>query len=360
MLQKFQFFGEQNDFIQVYSRVCKVYVRENRDMTEKISRKRGEIPPAKKAVGLFILNLIAGFGIPMMVDLVSKDLFKFNEEVLIGLMIAISMTLAETLYMVQHIYETELIQSEAGEIRTQLDIQLHNIRSSMQALASAQDGDAFYFAHYFGELQFVQHRLLDAIGRYELVLDRHHIDGTNKLLSIFDGSQHSEFCATHPMWVWANINTFDITYQVYFEKWIEKLIKREVKVLRRIFVYRNLSEFDTFLSRKLVAFHLGSIPGLEAKIVTESDFLRFKQDFGIADGVDDIGIFSDKYLYLGISRRNENISGTFSRDKVRIEKYTACFDSLWGSAAAKALSSMNFKPLSLEELFDPSISATQI
>ncbi len=103
-----------------------------------------------------------------------------------------------------------------------------------------------------------------------------------------------------------------------------------------------------------MAFHNGSTAGLEARVVSAREFYRFKEDFHITDGVDDIGVFSDLYVYLGRTRRGADISGSFSRDARLISSYTSFFDALWSSSAAHPVTDFVTEVVTEEQLFKKS------
>lgn len=321
-------------------------------MAKLVSRKAGEIAPPKKVAITLSVNLITAVVIPLILDYFSKSLFSLTDEVIIGFLIAITMSLAELVFLTQHIYDTEIKQAELWEQKHAIDGVISNMRANMHSIIENYHSEGFYFEHYKSELLWIQNRLQDTIGRKEITLDRHHIDATHALLSIFDAPQHNTFRATHLLWEMGD--EFDVTYQVYFNAWLDKLKEGKVTEIRRVFVYRDLNDLCGRNARKLLAFHLGTSLPIHGKIVSRSELGRFKADFNITDGVEDFGVFSDMYLYLGSSRSRDQIAGVFSRDEARIKKYIACFDALWNSPAAQSLSKFVQDKIDEVELFDGS------
>ena len=321
-------------------------------MTTAVSRKAGEIPAPKKVAIMIVINIIVAATIPLLLDYFNKDLFTLTNEIILGFLIKITLSLSELIYLTQQIYNTDIILSDIWDNKHEIDSVIGNIRKNLHDIIQHQSSDNFYFEHYKSELLWIEGRLRDTIGRKEIVLDRHHINATNALLSIFDSKDHNTFRATHLLWQTGD--KFDVTYQVYFKAWIEKLKEGKVREIRRVFVYDKSDDLESKNAKKLLAYHRGTDLALHARIVTRSELNRFKADFNISDGVEDFGIFSDTYLYLGSTRNREQISGRFSKDKSRIENYISCFDALWSSPVAQPLTNYGRETVSEKELFDES------
>jgi hypothetical protein len=81
---------------------------------------------------------------------------------------------------------------------------------------------------------------------------------------------------------------------------------------------------------------------------------RFMADYRIVNPSFDFGVFSDQYIYLGQVRRDENISGRFSRDKSQIRMYTSVFDGLWNSRSAFPVAKFVSVAIDEFQLFDGS------
>lgn len=324
-------------------------------MSFPVSRKAREIPTAWKVAVLLVVNASASIIIPLLIDHFNKDLFTLTDGIILGFLIIITLTLSELLFLVQHVYDTEIQQTTLWKHRNEIDITLGRIRSDIHLLIQSEGADSFYFEHYRSEIQWLEERLEDTIARKEIILDRYHIDATRVLLSIFDDPKHNIFRATHLLWETGD--EFDVTYQIYFNAWLEKMRKNSVGEIRRVFIYHDLDDFNHKNVIKLLAFHKSTKLPLHSKIVSRSELRRFKADFNITDGVEDFGIFSDLYLYLGSSRDKEQIAGVFSKDDTKIKRYISCFDALWNSPAAQTLTrfTMDIRgDINENELFDPS------
>jgi len=326
-------------------------------MVTTISRKLGEVSPAKKVAVTLLINLTIAIIVPILLEYFQKNVFSLTNEIVIGFLIATTLALGEILYLTQHIYDTDIKQAELWGHKASIDSVISDIRAGMHNLIQEQQADGFYVEHYRNELLLIQNRLQATNARKEIILDRHHISATHALLSVFDDPKHKLFRATHLLWETGE--EFDVTYQVYFNAWLEKLRDKKVGEIRRVFVYHDPSDFQIKNAKKLLAFHLGVRLPIRSKIVSRSDLTRFKADFNISDGVEDFGIFSDAYVYLGSTRTRDQISGIFSRDASRIASYISCFDSLWNSPAAQPLEKFVQQRISESELFDPSYTLIQ-
>jgi hypothetical protein len=246
-------------------------------------------------------------------------------------------------------------EAEVWATSDELDEVLATIRAGTHAINTGSSRrDTFYLDHYLRELRRLEGQLKTTLLRKEIVIEHHHIESTRVLLSLFEEPQHSRFRATALL---SDIGEeFDATYVFYFNEWLRLLKRKKVRRLQRLFLYDDITQFQRPLTQKLVAFHNSKVTGLEAKAVPIGEFRRFKADFHLDDGIDDIGIFSDVYIYMGHVRQGSNIAGHFSRDKTAIEGYTAMFDALWGSNTARPLTDFVAEAIAVEELFaDPHI-----
>nr|WP_321441116.1 hypothetical protein [uncultured Hyphomonas sp.] len=262
-----------------------------------------------------------------------------------------TLTLGEILFYVKSTHDLRVGEVELWEFRRGVDGVIGEIRTGLHhVIADDNLRDSFFLDHYRRELELLQKRVQHTISKREVLLDRHHIDSTEVLLSLYDSPDHTDFLATH---VVSDItDDFDVTYQVYFFAWLERLKSRKVKSIKRLFVYDSIDEFSRQNAWKLAAYHNSGIEGLEAKAIQRAELLRFKSDYHITDGVEDFGIFSNAYIYLGKQRKDEQISGFFSRDETLIKNYTSCFTALWNSASATPIKRIVPETTSPEQLFD--------
>lgn len=318
------------------------------------SKRQGH--PTKREQGLratifLILNTIAGIGLPLGINLYDPNALTLLDGVIVGLLTVVGLTLFELAYSVSSLVALRTQEYDLWTDRTDADRALSGIRSGLHTMiVDGELRDSFFLDHYSRELELINSRIQTTITRKEMLLDRFHIDSTDVLLSLYDQKSHNQFLATH---VLADVtDVFDVTYQMYFFAWLDRLKTKKVRSLKRLFVLERNEELERENVQKLLAFHNNPIPGLEAKVVQRSELLRIKSDFLIDDGVTDIGIFSDQYVYLGSTRKDDQISGHFSRDKKTIQKYTACFEALWNSTSARPVSEFTTNVIDAKGVFE--------
>ena len=305
------------------------------------------------SVIVIIVNIATGIGIPLIVRFFTPMALSGFESVLLGLLIIISLSLFEAIFALASIKSIRLSEYEIWSNRLNIDRMLENVRTSLHKIVVDDElRDSFFLDHYTRELALLDDRLQTTITRKQMLLDRFHIESTEVLLSLYDRSEHTEFLATH---VLADITElFDVTYQFYFDAWLKRLKSQKVKSLRRLFILDDSEELGRPNVRKLLAFHNNEIRGLQAKIIPKSEVLRVKSDFYINDGVLDFGIFSNAYIYLGSTRKDDQIAGYFSRDSKAIQKYSSAFNTIWNSSSAKPVSDYIQATITPEQLFERS------
>lgn len=312
---------------------------------------------AQFTILLLLINLVIGVGVPFLVSLLSSTPLTLGEGTMLAFLILMTLTLGEILFYVKNTHDLRVGEVKLWEYRKGVDGVIGEIRTGLHhVIADDNLRDSFFLDHYRRELELLQSRVQHTISKREVLLDRHHIDSTEVLLSLYDSSDHTTFLATHV--VRDITDEFDVTYQVYFFAWLERLKAKKVKSLKRLFVYDHIDEFERQNAWKLAAFHNSGIEGLEAKAIQRSELRRFKSDYHITDGVEDFGIFSNAYIYLGKQRKDEEISGFFSRDETLIRNYTNCFNALWSSASAVPLDKIIAESATPEQLFDKGYSLT--
>jgi hypothetical protein len=320
-----------------------------------VSNRRFIDRPTRREQGLkatifLILNVVAGIGLPFGISLYDPTALTLLDGVIVGLLTVVGLTLFELVYAVFSLVALRTQEYKLWVSRTNVDTTLTSIRSGLHTIILDDElRDSFFLDHYTRELELVDSRIQTTITRKEMLLDRFHIDSTEVLLALFDDRSHNQFLATH---VLADVtDSFDVTYQMYFFAWLEKLETKKVKSLKRLFILEDETELERENVKRLLAFHNNDIPGLEAKVVKRSELIRVKSDYLIDDGVTDIGIFSNQYVYLGSTRQDDQISGHFTRDKKTIHKYTACFNTVWDSASAQPVSDYVTKKVPAAEIF---------
>lgn len=308
---------------------------------------------AAKAGGLVFVNLVIAIVLPLLLDYFKSGLFNLSEEIIIGFLVIITLTLSEAFIYIYLLNSRSIQQLDVWQSKSDIDSLLNDIRYHMHKLIdNSEIQDKFFLEHYRYEIKQLKSWLQNTITKNEIPIERNHIEATDTLLAIYDRKSDDTFLASHLLWETGD--NFDVTYQFYFNAWIKKIKENNVQQLNRLFIYRTKEDFKIPLARKLVAFHNNHIDGLNAKAIARSELNRFKKDFHITDGVEDFGIFSDLYLYLGSSRNAEQISGIFSRDKERIMTYINMFNALWNSHAAKSLDKYVSDVVTEEQLFDSS------
>lgn len=319
-------------------------------MTELKQTKGGS---AKNAALLLAANIVAGVLTPLGLSWLGGVEFGLAQGTIVGLLITLTLTAAELLLKVEEIYSLRRDEVELWAARKGIDDVLTGIRTGLHTMV-ADDSlrDSFYLDYYSRELALTNTRVQNTVVRKEILLDRHHIDSTRVLLSIYDSKEHTVFRAIAPL---GDVSSdFDVTFSIYFHAWIDMLKSNKVKSLKRIFIYSDKSEFENQYARKLVAVHNSKVRGLEARAVSRDEFFRFKEDYHITDGVDDIGLFSNKYIYRGQTRQGSDISGTFSRDQGLIDTYLSFFDALWDSKSAQPVSAFVSESITVDQLFTQS------
>lgn len=309
-----------------------------------------------RGVSLLLLgNVIVGVGVPLIVASLAGIDLTVEEGALVSLLAVLVLTLAEMLYKIEQMRSQYLSELETWDRRQAVDDTLSRVRAGLHQLVLDEDlRDSFYLDHYQRDLELLVSRVQASLNTKEIQIERHHIDSTEVLLSIYDRKEHSIFRATHCL---SDItDSFDPTFRVYFHAWLERLKSRKVKEFRRLFIVDSAAQFDHVNTRKLIAFHNSKTRGLVAKLVQRNELHRFKSDYQIDDGVDDFGIFSDEYIYLGKTRKDDNISGSFGRDKALIANYTHMYDALWNSQSATDISQAVPEAIDVKQLFDPHYS----
>jgi hypothetical protein len=314
----------------------------------------------RQRVALLLLgNLVVGIGLPIAISLLAKKSVDNVQSGIVGLLIFTALTAVEALLRVDQLYAVRVGQAELWRQRSAVDSTLIEVRTGLhEIIADESLRDSFFLDYYQRELDLVKSRVRDTIANREILIDRHHIDSTYVLLSMYDKPEHKEFRATT---VLQDVgDTFDVTYEVYFHEWLKRLNAGKVTTLRRLFILDKPEELNRENVRKLLAFHIGKVPGLQSKLVNKNEFLRFKSDYHIQDNVMDVGIFSNEYVYLGQTRRGENISGHFSRDPVLIRTYASVFDAVWSSAWAHPLTQYITRSITADELFNPAFHLDEV
>lgn len=314
--------------------------------------ERHQNSAAVTAVILLGANIVAGALTPLGLSWLTGSSLSLAEGTTVALLTVLSLSAGELIYKVEQLYSLRRGEIEFWNLREGIDNTLVKIRTGLHSIvADPSLRDSFYLDHYSRELQLIESHVQTTIARKEIPLERHHIDSTKVLLSLFQSKKHNSFRATSLL---SDIgDDFDVTFQIYFREWFRLINRKKVQV-QRLFIYGDLSELSSTNARKLLAFHNQNIPGLEAKIINVTEFHRFKADYHITDGVDDIGIFSDAYIYLGRTRRGASIAGIFSRDRQLIDLYTSLFDALWNSHTAEPVTAFVQGRVDEDQLFSKS------
>ncbi len=307
---------------------------------------------AWKAAGLTFINSLLAVAIPVILNWANPQLLTLSDDIVVGFLVGIALTMSELLFFAYLLNGRAVEQVRLWQSKSAVDSQLSDIRSLLHELIdNSSVADDFFLEHYRYEIELLRTWLQCTVTRKEISIERHHIEATDALLALYDKKQHDTFRATHLLWETGEV--FDVTYQFYFDAWLRRLRDEKVRTLKRMFVYNSEEDFGLPLARKLLAFHSNPPQGLFGKVISRKEFNRFKKDFHLTDGVEDFGIFSTEYLYLGSARNTEQISGTFSKDEARIRTYTGMFDALWDSPAAHPVTDYINAKITEAQLFDP-------
>lgn len=304
---------------------------------------------ARRTVALLAANVIVGVVAPFIVGAITP--ISVLEGGLVSLLTVVVLSLGEVLLKLERLIATRAYEVKLWDRQQAIDALLSDLRSGLYEIVSDDLlRDSFYLAQYQRDLDAVNARIKNTVLNKEILIERHHIDSTEILLSIYDSPEHNLFRATHSC---SDVTDhFDVTYEYYFHAWLARLEARKVEI-RRLFIFDDVQDFQRPLVMKLLAFHNSGVAGLEARAVARAELHRFKSDYSIYEPTDDIGIFSTEYIYLGRTRQDDNISGSFSRDRALINRYTSMFDALWNSRASIPITKHVTASISAEELFDP-------
>lgn len=308
------------------------------------------MPSGVKAGAMLLLNIFVAAAIPIIIHRFDAELFTFEAEVILGLLIAIILTLAELLALSQSIFDTERAELKLWMRRSNVDGMVSDIRHHLHQLAHDHGADNNLFLDYYeNELTTFEAKLRDTLGRNEIILNHYHILTTDSLLKSYRGAEQDFFRATNLLWEVTPF--FDATYREYFFAFLELVREKKIREVRRIFLYQSLDDFKDAHARKLLAFHNNSIP-IKGKVMSLEFFRKIKKDFNIADGVEDFGIYADRYIYLATTRNVGEIAGVFSCNQRLLAQYIKFFDTCWGSTAAVPISNFVVATVTPEQLFD--------
>ncbi len=308
---------------------------------------------AAKVAIVLAANIVLSVLFPLALSLATSSQIDLQSGAEIALLTCLLLTVGELAFRIEGLYSMRLGEMNLWSERDDIDQSVGKIRANLHNLV-ADDSlrDSFFIDHYKRELDLLASRINASLTRKEILLERFHIESTEVLFSIYDSKKHTTFRATHILADTPEV--FDVTYRVYLKAWLQRLAENKVACLRRLFVLDSPDQLSLMPVRKILAFHNSDIRGLECKVVSRKELLRFKSDFNITDGVVDIGIFSDAYVYLGRNRTDDQIVGHFSRDANTIQTYARWFDALWASGAASPISRFTTSTISEVQLFDPS------
>lgn len=300
---------------------------------------------------LLSFNLIGAILFPLIINYATNNSLLLTDEIILGFLFAITLVLIELLFYIKIIHSLKIEHTKLWKYKNEIDLYIFSIRNSMHTIIDDENKKYdFFYEHYKYELGLIRKHLEDTLTRNEIIIERNHIENTNTLLSLYNERKHNIFRATHLLWL--TDDTFDVTYKFYFEAWLEKLNNGKVKTIQRLFVYKDLEDFNIMNARKLLAFHNANKNIISTRIISQQELSRFKADFNILDGVEDFGIFSNVYVYLGKTRNADNISGVFSQDQEKINTYIQMFESLWNSPTTQPITDYISDEITLTQLFD--------
>ena len=306
---------------------------------------------------VLLINIVVSVGIPLIINLFQKDKWdrgSITLDTVLALALFITFTAVEILIRLDRVYSLRTGEVALWKDKDKTDHLLSDIRGGLHEIIVERNlRNSFFIDHYQRELGVLRSQVQRTITDSEVPIERHHIESTYVLLSLYEQKEHSVFRATA---VCSDVgDTFDVTYQVYFREWMRRLHDGKVGSLRRLFLYSDPNELMTQNNLKLLAVHNQSVDNLVGKIVRVDDFLRTKADFFITDGVLDIGIFSNQLVYLGQTRHDADITGRFSKDDELIEKYTYMFDAVWDSSYCTPVHEVLQGKLDPSDMFNPAV-----
>ena len=206
-----------------------------------------------KTLFALLVNSCVSILVPLAIELVSGGLSTL-QSVGVGLAVFVWLTSIEALALIREVFELRVGEVRIWEDRLATDNVLSDIRTGLHDMAGhAVLRDAFFLDYYRRELALVRQQVKNTLANLEIPIERHHIESTEKLLSVFDNAAHSSFWATA---VCGDIgDSFDVTYQFYFNAWVRRLRDGTVDDLRRIFVFSDTAELLRPNTLKLLAFH---------------------------------------------------------------------------------------------------------
>lgn len=297
-----------------------------------------------------LINFFVAANMPVVINLIDNQFFTFPQELLFGIGIMIGLTVVEAFAILSKIAKKEEQEFEVWKIRNSVDVLLQEIRAGFYELSRGKKVSADLFSNYYeNEIKELSRKISGTVSGEEIVLDKYHIDTTDALLEGFNSREKDIFRATNEAW---NPDPFfEVTYREYLYNFSTMVSSGKIKEVRRLFLYKSKHDFESNRMKKLVAFHNNNNQ-LNAKFIDRKDFLKMLRDFGLKDGVEDFGIYSDRYIYLAKKANTEEITGAFSSNKNLIETYMKMFDKCWDSPLSEPSTVITEKVATYDQLFD--------
>jgi hypothetical protein len=147
---------------------------------------------------LTVANVIIGVGVPLIVEWITPVQLDPLQGAIIAMLVILILTTVEALARIEQVYAIRRRESDLWTQRSGVDATTADIQAGLHQLITDDElQDSFYLDHYNKELQQLRSRIQATILTKEIYLDRHHIDATKVLLSIYNSPKHAEFRATH-------------------------------------------------------------------------------------------------------------------------------------------------------------------
>ena len=294
------------------------------------------------SIGLIVVNLIIGIGIPIIVGLASKnetDAPRLIDSFILGVTIVAVLTVCELLIRLQMLHNLRRGEVELWKNRHDLDMQIHDIRELLHELQIKEGAIlALLVPYYRKELEKLRRNLTDSVGHLQVTVDNHHIETASIAMAVFDSNDHDTFRAT--LSGYDGGTDISPTFILYFHEWMKRVTKGKVKHLKRLFIYSDAADLKNGHTHRLAAWHNWitiTLPQIEAKAVSKRALERQLSSRGLSTSRLDIGIYSTVYVYTGDQRHDETVIGSFSRDPDTVRRYQEMFDALWESSDAQPL-----------------------
>ncbi|MDR0314239.1 MAG: hypothetical protein LBI14_11670 [Treponema sp.] len=272
------------------------------------------------------------------------------ETVIFALLSALVLFSIEIYTYVYIIYQIKSKEQAILNLDFDSDSKLFNIMQHIKVInrSSFEQHDLFrfYLQKKVNDLNEVSN---DAVNKHEIKIEGNMIEITSEMYqSAFTGSDDSIF---RPMY---RCNDNDFFFEGfgknYFETANNLVKKRQIKKIKRLFVYAENSELDDIRIKKLIYFH-NVTNNFECKVLKLNTYDHIKNDYNLNDITGTFAVYGSRYLYTEKTVSTvDHVIGYYSKDPSKISNFTNFFEKCWEQAQPQPVTSL--KKITIDDIFN--------